>query len=95
MTKYEFMLIIDPSLSEEERNSSLENLRALFKKAEAKIEKEDVWWDKKLAYKINRSDRGFYVLMDLELEWKLIKDLSKSINLDRNIWRYMFTKKEA
>lgn len=95
MTKYEFMLIIDPSLSEEERNSSLENLRALLKKAEAKIEKEDVWWDKKLAYKINRSDRGFYVLMDLELEWKLIKDLSKSINLDRNIWRYMFTKKEA
>lgn len=95
MTKYEFMLIVDPSLSEEERNSSLENLRALLKKAEAKIEKEDVWWDKKLAYKINRSDRGFYVLMDLELEWKLIKDLSKSINLDRNIWRYMFTKKEA
>jgi hypothetical protein len=24
----------------------------------------------------------------------LIKDLSKSVNLDRNIWRYMFTRKE-
>lgn len=95
MNKYEFMLIIDPSLSEEERNSSLDNLRALFKKSKVKIEKEDVWWDKKMAYKINKSDRGFYVLMDLELDWKLIKDLSKSINLDRNIWRYMFTRKEA
>lgn len=94
MTKYEFMLIINPSLSEEERNESLDNLKALFKKAKAKIEKEDVWWDKKMAYKINKSDRGFYVLMDLELDGKLIKDLSKSINLDRNIWRYMFTKKE-
>jgi small subunit ribosomal protein S6 len=72
----------------------LDNLKALFKKAKAKIEKEDIWWDKKLAYKINKSDRGFYVLLDLELDWKLIKDLSKSINLDKNIWRYMFTKKE-
>jgi small subunit ribosomal protein S6 len=72
----------------------LDNLRALFKKAKAKIEKEDIWWDKKLAYTINKSDRWFYVLLDLELDWKLIKDLSKSINLDKNIWRYMFTKKE-
>jgi small subunit ribosomal protein S6 len=66
----------------------------LLKKAKAKVEKEDVWWDKKLAYKINGSERGFYVLFNLELDWKLIKDLSKSINLDRNIWRYMFTKIE-
>jgi small subunit ribosomal protein S6 len=72
----------------------LENLKTLFKKAKVKIEKEDIWWDKKLAYKINKSDRGFYVLLDLELDWKLIKDLSKSINLDKNVWRYMFTKKE-
>jgi small subunit ribosomal protein S6 len=72
----------------------LDNLRALFKKAKAKIEKEDIWWDKKLAYKINGAERWFYVLLNLELDWKLIKDLSKSINLDRNIFRYMFTKIE-
>jgi small subunit ribosomal protein S6 len=72
----------------------LANLRTLFEKAKAQIEKEDIWWDKKLAYKINKSDRWFYVLLDLQLDWKLIKDLSKSINLDKNIWRYMFTKKE-
>jgi ribosomal protein S6 len=27
-----------------------------------KIEKEDVWGDKKMAYKINGYDRGFYTL---------------------------------
>lgn len=95
MNKYELMLIIDPSISENERKSSLDNLKALLEKGKAKIEKEDIWWDKKLAYKINKSDRGFYVLLDLEIDWKLIKDLSKSINLDKNIFRYMFTKKEA
>ena len=94
MANYELMLIIDPSLSEAERDSSLDNLKSLLKKVKAKVEKEDIWWDKKMAYKINKSDRGFYVLLDLELDWIKIKDLSKSINLDRNIWRYMFTKKE-
>jgi ribosomal protein S6 len=29
------------------------------------------------------------------MDGKLIKDLSKSINLNKNIWRYMFVKKEA
>lgn len=95
MTKYEFMLIMDPALTEEERTASLTELKDLFAKNSVKIEKEDVWGDKKLAYKINKSDRGFYILFDLELDGKLIKDLSTSINLNRSIWRYMFTKVEA
>ncbi len=48
-----------------------------------------------MAYKINKSDRGFYILFDLDMDGKLIKDLSKTINLDKNVWRYMFTRKEA
>jgi ribosomal protein S6 len=43
MAQYELLLIINPALSEEDRESSLNNLRALLKKAKAKIEKEDIW----------------------------------------------------
>ena len=80
------MLILNSSISEEDRNHSLEELR---------IEKEDIWWDRKLAYKINKSDRGFYVLFSLEMNGKLIKELSKSINLNKAIIRYMFAKLES
>ena len=95
MANYELMLIVDPTLTEEQRAESIGELKALFEKNSVKIEKEDVWGDKKLAYKINKSDRGFYFLYDLEMDGKLIKDLSPTINLNRSIWRYMFTKKEA
>lgn len=95
MANYELMLIVNPTLSEEDRTSSIENLKALFEKNEVKVEKEDVWGDKKMAYKINKSDRGFYILYNLDMNGKLIKELSKSINLDRNIIRYMFSKQEA
>lgn len=94
MKKYELMLILSTSISEEERNNSLTELKNLLTKNEVKIEKEDIWGDKKMAYKINKSDRGFYVLFTIDMDWKLIKELSKTMNLDKNIVRYMFAKLE-
>jgi len=89
------MLIINPSLSEEDKTKTIDELKKFLKKDSVKIKKEDIWGDKKLAYKINKSERGFYVLFDLEMDCKLIKDLSNTMNLNKNIWRYMFVKKES
>lgn len=95
MAKYELMFIIDPALSEDQRNDSVNELKSVFKENSVTIEKEEVIGDKKLAYKINKSDRGFYFLYDLEMEGGAIKTMSPTINLNRSIWRYMFTKNEA
>lgn len=92
MAKYELMLILNPTLSNEDRESSLNNLKTMLENIGAKIEKEDIWWDKKLAYKINSSTRWFYVLYTLELDGKNIVNLTKTINLDLNVWRHMFVK---
>jgi ribosomal protein S6 len=46
-----------------------------------------------MAYKINSSDRGFYVLLDLELDGTVIKNVTTSMNLEKNLWRHMFVKK--
>ena len=94
MAKYEFMLILDPSVSEEDRTTTLDTVKAILKKNSAKVTKEDIWWDKKLAYKINKSDRGFYVLLELELDWTKIKEINTTLNLEKNIWRYMFVKQD-
>ena len=95
MANYELMAIIDPTLSEDERNILIGELKTSLEKNSAKIEKEDIWGDKKMAYKINKSDRWFYLLYELDMDGKQIKDLSKTINLNKNIWRYMFVKIEA
>jgi ribosomal protein S6 len=42
MINYELMTIVDPTISEEERNASIDELKALLKKNSVKIEKEDV-----------------------------------------------------
>ena len=94
MTKYEFMIIVNPTISEDEREKRIKTLKATLKKAKAKIINEDVWGDKKLAYKINKQERAYYVLYTLELDWTKITEISKEINLNRDIWRYMFVKLE-
>lgn len=94
MTKYEFMIIVNPTISEEERATKIDALKSVLDKAGAKIINEDVWGDKKLAYKINKQDRAHYVLYTLELDGTKITEISKEINLNRDIWRYMFVKLE-
>jgi len=93
MAKYELMLILNPNITEAERNNSLENIKKALEESGAKIEKEDIWWDRKMAYKIDSFDRGFYVLVNLEMDWKFIANLTKLINLDLNVLRHMFVKK--
>lgn len=95
MTQYEMMVIINPALPEADRDASIDALKTLLStKADATVVKEDVWGEKKLAYKINKSETGYYILYTLELNWEKIAEISKEINLDRNFWRYMFVKIE-
>ena len=94
MANYELMLIVDPAVSEDERTKTLDSVKAILKKVKAKVTKEDVWGDKKLAYKINKSERGFYVLFNLDLDWTKIKEINSSLNLEKNLWRYMFVKQD-
>ena len=94
MAKYELMLIVNPSIWEEERNNVISLVKNTLIERDAKIEKEDIWWEKHLAYNIKSSSTWFYVLFDLEMNWKIIVEVNKIMNLNTNIWRYIFVKKE-
>jgi len=95
MTQYEFMFIVDPSLREEENTELMKEIKDTLSTHGVTITNEDVWWTKRLAYRINKSAVGFYALFDLEMDGKIIKKLSKDLNLQKSIWRYIFVKKES
>ena len=94
MKKYELMLIVNPNIPETDRNTSLESVKNLVEKSSWKIEKEDIWWEKKMAYKINNSAKWFYVLYYIEIDWNELKTITKEINLNKNVWRHMFVSKD-
>lgn len=89
MKKYELMLIINPSLDDNARTELLDAVNAEFKAAGATGLSEDVWGNRKMAYKINGSLEGFYILYTFESEGKLA-NLRKLFSLKKDVWRHMF-----
>ena len=93
MTTYELMAIINPAASDDDKNSAIETLTSTIEK-HGKVVSKDVWGDKKMAYKINGSSTGYYVLFEVEMDGTQIKNVNRAFNLEENVWRFMFVKKE-
>ena len=94
MIDYELMIIVDPTLAEKDRDASFTKIKKLIKEFSGKVESEELMGEKKLAYKINRSEKGFYTLLNLKLKGESIKEISKQMNLYSEVWRYMFVRME-
>lgn len=94
MRKYELMMIVDPTSSEDDRNALLAEIKADLANHGATSLNEDVWGVKKLAYKINGSENGFYVLYTFEADGRSFKAISADFNLRKAIWRYMFVRND-
>lgn len=94
MRKYELMLIINPELSQEERDALFTDIKWELTSWNVKIISEDDWWVRDLAYKIKSSKTGYYIIYNIESDWSKFFDITKSFNIKKDIWRYMFIKIE-
>ena len=93
MKKYEFMYILFPTLTEEERNATILSVEETFKAAGANILSTDNWGERKLAYPIEKKETGFYVLTTLEVEGTELVNVQKKLNINEQMMRYIIVKK--
>jgi small subunit ribosomal protein S6 len=89
MKKYELMLILNPAMDDSARKELLDAVNAEFKAAGVTSLSEDVWGNRKMAYKINGSLEGFYTLFTFESEGNH-NNIRKLFNLKKDVWRHMF-----
>ncbi len=94
MRKYELMMITDPTLSDADRKNLLKEVTDELAHQNAKVVTDDQMGVKTLAYKINKSATGYYVLYTLETAGGDFFDIIKSFNLKKAIWRHMFVRLE-
>lgn len=96
MRKYELMMIVNPELAEAERNELIATIESELAETGAKVLERRHPGEQKLAYRIRTSDVGYYLLYTLETEGNEgFFGVSKSFNIRKDIWRYMFVKLEA
>lgn len=92
MNSYLLTLVLKPEMDEKERKGLLDSLVKKIVGDDGKVQKEDLWGVRDLAYKIKKQDKGFYAHYQLDADPKLIKGLDKILKIEEDILRYLLVR---
>ncbi|MDM8550144.1 30S ribosomal protein S6 [Desulfobacterales bacterium HSG2] len=89
MRRYETIVIIDPDLSNEERDPLYEKIRELIPRLKGFLVEFDEWGTQKLAYEIKKKTRGHYFRLDYCGTGDLVSEMERSFRIDDRVLKYM------
>ena len=89
MKNYETVFILNPALSEEQVQKTVDKYEKLLKSNGAKIVNKEVWGLKKLAYTIENKNSGFYNLLEYTAPADIVSSLELEFTRDETIMRYL------
>lgn len=92
MTLYELLYIVPAPFTEKDLPNISKKITQIISDLGGKITQEKNLGSKKLAYPIKHVHRGFYVLINFEIEPEKIKELDQKLKLTSEILRYMTVK---
>ncbi|MBI2338561.1 30S ribosomal protein S6 [Candidatus Daviesbacteria bacterium] len=93
MNSYYLTLVLKPEMGEKERKDLLDLVTKKLVGEEGKVEKEDLWGKRPLAYPIKRQTAGFFAHFQIQAETKNAKGLDKSLDLEEDVLRYLLIKR--
>ena len=85
MNRYVLTLVFRNDLEEKARKEFLETVTKNFEK----VEKEENWGSRDLAYPINKQTKGYYVHYTFTADPKTIAPLDKQLKLEEDVIRYL------
>jgi small subunit ribosomal protein S6 len=89
MRRYETFVIIDPDITQEQREPVLERVRELISQQDGFLVFEDVWGERKMAYEIKKKERGYYVRFDYCGLAPLVNEIERFFRIDDRALKYM------
>ncbi len=92
MNNYYLTLVLRADLEEKERKALLDSMVKKLIGEEGKVEKEDLWGSKDLAYPIKRQTKGFVAHYEIIADPKNAKGLDKLLKVEEDILRYLLVR---
>jgi small subunit ribosomal protein S6 len=89
MRRYETIVIIDPDVSGENRETIFDKIKELISQKEGSLISFDDWGAKKLAYNIKKKKRGYYIRVDYCGAGPLVNEMERIFRIDDRILKYM------
>ena len=91
MRVYELVFIVKPDLPEEEVDATIAGVRETLEAGGATIDKEEKWGKRRLAYRVQRFEDGYYVLIQYSLEGDnaLPKEVERRLRVADQVIKFM------
>ncbi len=89
MKKYETVFILDPGLDEITWDKEVKKLEELIENNKGKIIQTQRWGLRKLSYRINKKNEGYYVLIQFEAPASIIRELDRYYKLNESCLRFL------
>lgn len=94
MNKYELMVILNPNIGADATKKRLDEVKKLITSQKGEVVFEDDWGLKDLAYTIGKHDRGYYYVMNFNMDPQEgdLKEIETTFRLENEIVRHMIVK---
>ena len=93
MNNYETIFLMKDDITEEQRNTVIEEIRDYLTK-NGKISVEENLGKKKLAYEIKKNKEGYYVVYDFEANPSLIAELERNYRITDEVMKFIVIRKD-
>jgi small subunit ribosomal protein S6 len=87
LRKYETLMIIRPSLEEDEVKAVLDDISALIAREGGTINGVDIWGMRRLEYPIKREESGHYAVVNFSSEAGVVKELERVTGIRDDVLR--------
>jgi small subunit ribosomal protein S6 len=95
MALYEHMLIARQDISAQAVDALATHLKTIVETEGGKVEKQEYWGLRTLAYRIKKNRKGHYVLLNLNAPAKAISELERQLKINEDVLRFISVRVEA
>ena len=92
MNHYETLFVVKPTLTEEEINSQIEKVKAVLEKEGAELIATDDMGMRKLAYPVQKNNRGYYTVLLFKAKGDTIAELERNLRINEEVIKFLTVK---
>ena len=89
MNNYETLFVVKPTLTDEETTAQIAKVRAVLEKEGATILATDNMGMRKLAYPVQKNERGVYTIIYYNAEGTLIHELERNLKINEEVIKFL------
>jgi small subunit ribosomal protein S6 len=89
MRIYEELFVVRPDVTDEEIDPFIEQLTTVITSKGGKIDKTDKWGVRKLAYRIEKRNEGYYVLIQFTAGPEIVHELERRLRVADMVMKFI------